>query len=413
MKTNYIFGASLPRAGTKLSTFALCANPKLLVAPNPNVELFRFLKKDYSKIFKSKRKLNNFKANFVIEDYYNNETKVQLLHYILNSNLNIKFRENLKEFQSKSFKRSQLEALDLSEQIKNISGTTYKEIIENQIKIITKRSKNICTWVGFSESWAIEFFPAIARSFPNSKFIVNIRDPRATIYANQNITKKKRRAQILSYSRHFRKQIALISYYLKSNLLKNRIHIFFYESLVFDPKNTIKDICNFLNVNFNKKSLDFKKFINPKTNKRFTGHSVSKKILSKFDSNRTHFWKKKIDINTLKYIEFLCHHELKFCGYKPFFEINDLLLKNRKKINLLFQKDLKRKVSWRSDSGNIKKEINFEFKRHNFYKAKNNKNIKKFFLTEEFYKNKLKNNKININLELKKYNKALQQYIIS
>ena len=46
MKTNYIFGASLPRAGTKLSTFALCANPKLLVAPNPNVELFRFLKKD-------------------------------------------------------------------------------------------------------------------------------------------------------------------------------------------------------------------------------------------------------------------------------------------------------------------------------------------------------------------------------
>ena len=44
MKTRYIFGASLPRSGTKLYTYALSTNQKILIAPNPNVELFRFLK---------------------------------------------------------------------------------------------------------------------------------------------------------------------------------------------------------------------------------------------------------------------------------------------------------------------------------------------------------------------------------
>ena len=57
MKTRYIFGASLPRSGIKLYTHALSTNQKILIAPNPNVELFRFLKKDYSKIFKIKKKI--------------------------------------------------------------------------------------------------------------------------------------------------------------------------------------------------------------------------------------------------------------------------------------------------------------------------------------------------------------------
>ena len=240
MKTRYLFGASLPRSGTKLYTYALSANNKIMIASNPNVELFRFLKKDYSKCFKRKKKVKNFEISFMLDDYYGYDKKIDLLKYILNSNLNIKFNENLKDFQNKSFERSKLEVRDLSEYMKKISGSNYKEIFESQIKIIKKRSNNSCVWLGFSESWAIEFFPAIARSFPDAKFLVSLRDPRATIYANQNVSDKSRRAQILSYSRHFRKQVALISYYLKSKLLKDRIHVFCYESLVFNPPNTVK-----------------------------------------------------------------------------------------------------------------------------------------------------------------------------
>ena len=46
MKTKYIFGASLPRSGTKLYTYALSANKKIMMASNPNIELFKFLKKE-------------------------------------------------------------------------------------------------------------------------------------------------------------------------------------------------------------------------------------------------------------------------------------------------------------------------------------------------------------------------------
>ncbi len=44
MKTRYIFGASLPRSGTKLYTYALSTNKKIMMASNPNIELFKFLK---------------------------------------------------------------------------------------------------------------------------------------------------------------------------------------------------------------------------------------------------------------------------------------------------------------------------------------------------------------------------------
>lgn len=412
MKTRYIFGASLPRSGTKLYTHALNANQKILIASNPNVELFRFLKKDYSRRFKIKKKLKNFKINFMLDDYYGSYEKLNLLKYILNSNLNIRFSENLKEFQNKSFIRSKLEAGDLSEYMRKISGSTYKEIFENQINIIKKRVKNTRDWLGFSESWAIEFFPAIARSFPNAKFLVNLRDPRATIYANQNITKKYRRAQILSYSRHFRKQVALISYYLKSKLLKNKIHVFCYESLVFNPKKTVKKICDFLGTKFVSKSVEFKNFYSFQTKKKWHGDSHTKIKIYNFDKARTYFWKKKINNDTLKYIEFLCYHEIKVCGYKLFFDLNKLLIKSKNKIKLSIKNDLQKKVSWRSDSGNVNKETKFEFFRNKQTATIKKKNIKKYFLTKEFHNMKLKNNKINTYSYLTDYNKALNQFKI-
>ena len=70
MKSKYIFGASLPRSGTKLYTYALSANKNIMMASNPNIELFKFLKKENSEIFKKKKKLKNLKTNYMMEDYY-------------------------------------------------------------------------------------------------------------------------------------------------------------------------------------------------------------------------------------------------------------------------------------------------------------------------------------------------------
>ena len=409
MKSKYIFGASLPRSGTKLYTYALSANKNIMMASNPNIELFKFLKKEKSEIFKKKKKLKNLKTNYMMEDYYGSYKKSDMLQHILESNLNIKFKDNIKEFRNKSFNRSKLEIKDLSVHIKKISGNTFKQLFENQIKIIKKRSKNNPQWIGFSESWVIEFFPAIARSFPDAKFLINIRDPRATIFANQNVRNKSKLAQILSYSRHFRKQVALASYYLKSKHLKNRIHIFTYESLVFNPKKAIKEICKFLDVKFDSKSTQYKNVYDFQNKENFKGASNSLIPTYDFDKKRTYYWKKNIDDNILKYIEFLCHHELKACGYKLFNNLETLLTKNKKKIKESFKKDLLKKVNWRSDSGNPKKEIEFEFSRHTKKKITKIKDIKKYFIADDFYKIKRKKEKINNFHSLKNYNKALNE----
>ena len=409
MKAKYLFAASLPRSGTKLYTYALSVNPKILIAPNPNIELFRFLKKEYNKLIKTKNNFKNFETSYMLEDYYgnNNSKKLNLLKFILNSNLNIKFNDDFKQFRQKSFERSKLEIRDLSKYMKKISGSNYKDILKKQIQIINKRKKNPSEWQGFSESWIIEFFPAILRSFPNAKFLVNIRDPRAVIYANQNIPNKTRIAQILSYSRHFRKQIALTSYFLKSKMFKNKIHVFSYESLIYDPKKTIRKICNFLNVNFDKRSTDYKNIYDFQNKGKFDGDSTSLKKLFNFDKERTYHWKRKIDSNILKYIEFLCYHELKACGYKLFFNLENLIKENKKKIEKLFVNDLSRKVKWRSDSSNINDEIEFEFTRHSKNRIKDKKDIQKYFLTKEFYDLKLNKKKINISEQIKSYNSDL------
>jgi len=351
VKSKYIFGASLPRSGAKLYTYALSANKNIMIAPNPNIELFKFLKKENSEIFKKKKNLQNLQTNYMIEDYYGSYKKNDMLQHILKSNLNIKFKENLEEFREKSYVRSKLEVKDLSSHMKKISGRTFKDLFEDQIKIIKKRSKNNPQWLGFSESWIIEFFPAIARSFPDAKFLINIRDPRATIYANQNVPTKSKIAQILSYSRHFRKQVALASFFLKSKHLKDRIHLFTYESLIFNPYTTIQKICKFLDVRFDSKSTQYKNIYDFQNKENFRGDSTSLIQLSNFDKKRTYFWKQNIDDNILKYIEFLCYHELKACGYKLFNNLETLLTKNKKKIEEIFKKDLLKKVNWRSDSG--------------------------------------------------------------
>ncbi len=406
MKEKYVFGASLPRSGTKLYTFALNENKRISIVSNPNVELFRFLKKDYSNKFKVRKKIKNFKTNYMLDDYYGPYKKLDLLKYILNSNLNIRFKGDLKEFQNKSFERSKREIADLSRYMKQISGLTYKEIFENQIEIIKKRDKHTGDWVGFSESWAIEFFPAIARTFPNAKFLVNLRDPRATIYANQNAINK---AQILSYSRHFRKQIALISQYMRSKILKNKIHVFSYESLVFEPENTIRKICDFLGTKFDKRSIEFKNFYSHSKGHKFDGDSHTFIKLYDFDKERTYFWKKKINTDIQKYIEFLCYYELKACGYKLFFDLKNLLKNNKKKIETLIKNDLKKKANWRTDSGDIEKEIKFEFSRYTQNKPNTKKNIEKYFLTKDFYNMKLKNDKIDTSKYLESYNQTLNQ----
>ena len=103
----------------------------------------------------------------------------------------------------------------------------------------------------------------------------------------------------------------------------------------------------------------------------------------------------------------MCYHELKACGYKLFFNLENLIKENKKKIEKLFVNDLSRKVKWRSDSSNINDEIEFEFTRHSKNRIKDKKDIQKYFLTKEFYDLKLNKKKINISEQIKSYNSDL------
>ena len=88
----------------------------------------------------------------------------------------------------------------------------------------------------------------LAKSFPNSKFFIVLRDPRS-VYASLSKNAKKRKelkVQLLSFIRHFRKYVILVNYYLGLPIFKDRLMLIRYEELVTNPQSYFRKICKFL-----------------------------------------------------------------------------------------------------------------------------------------------------------------------
>ena len=66
-------------------------------------------------------------------------------------------------------------------------------------------------WVGIHENWTIDFFIPLARAFPNAKFYIVIRDPRAVFSSNSREQDKSLVGHIVSYARCHRKLMACAS----------------------------------------------------------------------------------------------------------------------------------------------------------------------------------------------------------
>jgi hypothetical protein len=385
----HLFSTGLPRSGTSLISKMLYASNQASIAVGPNIEIYKFFRdKIVSKYGSISLKKKN-KKNSPIPDYFACSEGEELLSLMLNSNLNEKFdKKNWKTFLKKSQSKRDHDSPDLIQNFNSLKGKTFKNIVLNLLNIIKKKrklekinnQKNII--YGFHETWNACSLKALAQSFPNAKFFIIIRDPRS-IWASlcKNAEKRKElRVHLLSIVRHFRKYIMLADHYLNLSVFKNRLMIIKYENIVTNPEKYTKKICNFLNIKFNKDMLDPKKHYDFATNKTWVPYSAFSTKFPKLNSQPINKWKKYLSDIEVKSIEFLCRKEMKSMGYKLKFNVKKTKFNQ---VISFIKKDYNKKVSWRTDLRNFKKDKDIEISRNKILQRKiiaNEPIIKKCFL---------------------------------
>jgi dTDP-D-glucose 4,6-dehydratase len=153
-----------------------------------------------------------------------------------------------------------------------------------------------------------------------------------------------------------------------------------YEDLKTNPKICLKKICKFLKIEFNNNMINPNKYYDFVTKKKWIPHSAFSTKFPKQDNKPIHQWKKYLSDIEVKSIELLCENEMSSMGYKFKFRKNE---KNFDKVIQFIKKNYNKKVNWRTDLMDFKKDRYIEHVRYKILNNKikvNNKLMQKCFL---------------------------------
>ncbi len=391
---NYIFSTALPRSGTALLSKSLYAGNQVSMAVGPNIEIYRFFRNKLISKYGSPSLKKKIKTNSPLPDYFGNDEGMELLKIMFNSSLKEKFdKKKWSLFLKKSQSKIDHDSADLISSFNKLKGKSYKDIVDNLIKIIKKKRQlkaqfkyETKCYYGFHESWNICSLLPLAKSFPNSKFFIVLRDPRS-VYASLSKNAKKRKelkVQLLSFIRHFRKYVILANYYLGLPIFKDRLMLIRYEALVTNPQNYFRKICKFLKIKYHQDMINPKKHYDFVTKKTWIPFSSFNTKFPKLNSKPIHKWKKFLLKQEIKSLEFLCKHEMKALGYKFKYDENKISFKS---VMNFIEKDYNIKANWRTDLENFREDENIEFLRYKILKKDiivNEKVLKKCFLLKNY-----------------------------
>jgi hypothetical protein len=168
------------------------------------------------------------------------------------------------------------------------------------------------------EVWCNEFASPVLRTFPGSKAIFLIRDPRA-IAASFNSTGK--RYPCLFYAKQWRKLVTFANLFSQDARYKDKVLIIRYEDVVGDPSVTAKSICDFLGIAFSDDMVNGSKFRDGRGGQwtQNSSYGTSPEITKKF----TEKWKEVLTPQEIKLIEKICFYEMKLLNYAPIFKETD------------------------------------------------------------------------------------------
>jgi len=357
-----MFVTNTARSGSYLISMMMSANDDVMVASEPYLELFRSLR---NAIVRHQAPLDlqrSFNPSSPIQDYYFTDDRIRIMDVISRGSLDVPF--DSKEWESlleRSKLRVALQCAELVPFMRELKGATYKQMFDNAFEVIVKaRDVKNRKWLGIKDAWTIEFFEPLARAYPEARFIVILRDPRAVINSMLGVVRidPLQVGHALSFARHWRKFIAFTIHYQKQPLFKNRFFALTHEQFLRAPEKTARALCDFLEVTFDERMLDTSNYFDYATGGVWKGNSSFEEITSGISMHRAERWRSNLEERVVKMVDFTCEPDMRWIGYEPVFEVGDRW-PDPEILDYLVEAN-QSYTNWRSDLQDPQKDYGFE-----------------------------------------------------
>jgi hypothetical protein len=265
------------RSGSTLLAYVLSAHPQVRVASDPCFPLLRGLRDAIlAAALPRESPLLRYLGGPLL-DYYFTDERVQVMDLVLGGSLDLTCpADRWPELKAAVVERSRHESPDLAPHLAALEPTTYLDVFARVLAAVAEaRGGREARYVGIKEVWMIDFLPALARAFPDARFVVLLRDPRATVASLVALAERDstQQAHVVSYLRHWRKQVALVSHFQTQPLLAGRIHVLEYETLAGSRQAAAEGLCRFLELEPHADMLDGERYLDAATGRPWRGNS--------------------------------------------------------------------------------------------------------------------------------------------
>lgn len=305
------------RSGTTLLSRMISAHPRALAVSDPFVYFYKVLR---SHIAAQEGLMID--ASAPSSTWFDDE-QARAMRSLLTSDLNLpisdseleRLRALVREWKSKQHP-------ELAARMEEVKGRTFAEVMQQFLDLCNSvygKGRQL-DLLGTKLSWSEEFIGATARSFPDMKFIIPVRDPRAIVASQNSQTGPEcGKRPLLFYIRHWRKSVAFAWFWTQLQPdLKDRVRIVRYEDLVQDPAATLPPIASFLGLDFRPEMLDARGFRPDAGGTPWTPNSSylrAEQTPPAIYTSSLDQWRQVLTSDEVAFIETLCAPEMRLMGY--------------------------------------------------------------------------------------------------
>lgn len=359
--TRPLFSVGTARGGTNLLGMMLSVNTEISMAVDPYLPLFRSLRNGILRNAQDPEIREAVPPASALDDYYFSRKKWRALEAIQNSTLEVPFEQSERPALLQAMTaRASLSSTHLVPHLEKLRGGSYLDLFKGALEIqeIADRASGRA-WIGFNENWAVEFLPALARSFPEAKFMILLRDPRGPIASALREKDLDKVPHVISFARHWRKAVALMLKYRNQALFRDRLLLLRYEDLVQDPERCARQACDFLGVEFAPAMLDAERY-RASGGRPWKGNSHQGGPASGIYTSSVRAWEKSLPAEAVELIEFICDPDMRLLGYEAVNPSVEEGLLGREALEFA-DRDARECRGWRSDLGEVARDLGCEY----------------------------------------------------
>jgi hypothetical protein len=247
-------------------------------------------------------------------DYFADQAGLDLFNAIQQSTLDRPFpEESREELYERIISHAEPFSPRITSRLDAVRGETFRDVYDDLWSYVPAAyGDGDEAWEATKEVWITEFTPVLASAYPDSKFLLIVRDPRA-VCASKNVQEDSKYPWLFLI-RQWRKLAILSQVY--GRRFSDRVRVVRYEDLVTSPNDTVTEICDFLEIGFYDRLLDPSNFVDG-TGDQWLQNTSYEDSSASFNTDSVDKWRDVITDREVEYVEQLCYPEMKQYDYSP------------------------------------------------------------------------------------------------